>query len=446
MEKLEHSPVVFQVVRYGLPLVIVIFYVTASWRFSYTPDSTFLSLRMTQQVAAEGEFGSMDGHGVAAPNPLWPLFLAIGALLQLDIVLTSKIFSLFFSCLSLLLGYLVAAELLRDRLFAFCAALALATSGWLLQAAPSGSALPLALALVLAALFFMLRNEYLLSALMLGLATLLFWQAVAAMVILLWDVWWNSSDPRRRTRMMLSSALLYVCVLLPWLLFSGVLSAPPIPWLVPLGDFPTLSWPTGLAAALPAVVAAAGAIATLRSPHHDAIPRKSHVIVVIWAAWFVLCAALWGWDYWLMALPVIIVYAFAAIQQYSAAVRPGSSYMQAFLLTGILILLHQGAFTVATRPVMARTEKDSGELAELAYWVKNGVPDEATVSAENPYLLAYYSGRPVSPWDPAGRASTDYVVSAEEEVWGYDAVHRASSFERDELLAGAGRFAVWRRR
>ena len=43
---------------------------------------------------------------------------------------------------------------------------------------------------------------------------------------------------------------------------------------------------------------------------------------------------------------------------------------------------------------MTHTEKDSEELVELAYWIKNGVSEQEYVSARRPDLLGYYCGTP----------------------------------------------------
>jgi len=444
--KHDHNPAVLQVVRYGLPLVILIFYVSASWNYSYTPDSTFLSLRLARSFAAEGVLAPMPAHLYAAPNPLWSVFIALGSILNVDEILIAKIFSLFFSSLGVLLAYLLASEILRDRFLAFCSALAVATSGLVLQVAPAGSALPFAMTLMLAALFFMLRNDYLLSALLLGLGTLIFWQAAGGFLLLLLDAWLNSTTPRHRARVVLVSILLYACIVGPWLLFSALRSVPPLPWLAGLDDYPELSLATGVAAVIPTVVAAAAFLGMMRHRQFDGLTRQSHMIVILWACWFLACFAIWGWDFYLFALPVVIIYALSSVQQLSLMPRSAAAYAQALLLTGALILLHQLAFNHASRPVMAQTERNSEELMELAYWIKDGIPEEAAVSARRPELLAYYARRPIGFWNTIGRPSTEYVVSEEEDVWGYDVVHRASRLDADELLPGAGRFAVWRKK
>ncbi len=444
--KHEHSPAVLQVVRYGLPLVILIFYVSASWNFSYTPDSTFLSLRMAQDIVGAGTIGPMPAHPSGVPNPLWAFLMAFAALVNVDSILTAKVFSLFFSSMVVLLSYLLASELLRDRFLAFCAALAVATSGFLLQVAPSGSALPVALTVVLAGLFFMLRNEYLLSALMLGLGTLLFWQAAGAFVLLMADAWVNSTTARHRMRVIVVALLVYLLTVVPWLLFAALRSLPLLPWLTGLGDFPGLSLAHGAAIVIPAVIAAIASVGIVRRKQFNGLARESHVIVILWASWFLLCFALWGWDYFVFALPVIVIYAISSVYQFALAPRSETIYAQALFLTGLFILLHQLAFNQATKPVMAQTERDSEELVELAYWIKNGLPDEASVSAKRPELLAYYARRPVGLWDVGSSPSTEYVVGEDEDVWGYGVIHRASRLEEEELLPGAGRFAVWKKK
>ncbi len=447
MVKLDHSPAFSQVVRYGLPLVILIFYISATWNFSYTPDSTFLSLRLTRDLSVQGTLESLPAHPESTPNPLWVFFLSLSTLLKLDSLLAAKIFSLFFSCLGVLLVYLVASEILQDRLLAFCASLAVATNGVFLQMAPAGSALPLAIVLVMAALFFMLRDDYLLSAIMLGLATLVFWQAVGGLVLLLSDAWLGAASRRLRLRKVLLVLLLYLCTVTPWILFAAFRAAPPIPWLVGLGDFPGLYMATGVAVAIPAVVAGLACIGVLtRRQSDDGLSRQRHLIVIFWACWFLACFGFRDWTAWVFTLPLVIIYAFVAVQQRALLPHSAAAYTQGLILTGILIFLHQVAFNASARPLMVQTEKDSEELVELAYWIKNGVPDEASVGARRPELLAYYAQRPVESVDPAGRPSTEYLVSEKEEVWGYDLVYRASRVVEGELLPGAGHFAVWKKK
>jgi hypothetical protein len=444
--KHDHNAAVVQVVRYGLPLVILIFYISASWSFSYTPDSTFLSLRLAKNIATGGTLETVPAHVYAVPNPFWALLIALGSMLNLDSLAVAKIFGLFFSCLAVMLTYLLASEILRDRFLAFCSALALATSGLLLQVAPAGSALPIALALMLAALFFMLRNDYLLSAFMLGIGTLIFWQSAGGFLLLLVDAWLNSRTSQHRVRVLVLSTLMYFCAVVPWLLYIAILSSPPLPWLMGLDDFPALSLASGIAVGLPALVAAVPAARTMRSVEFDGLTRQSHVLVILWTCWLLACAAIWGWDFYLFALPMIIVYALSGARQFALIPGSVSTYSQALLLTGVLILAHQMAFTYAVKPVMAQTRSDAEELVELAYWIKNGIPDDALISARYPERLAFYSGRPVEVWTTARRPITEYVVSELEELWGYEVVHRASRLEDDQLLPGAGRYAVWRKK
>lgn len=446
MVKHDDSPAVLQVVRYGLPLVILIFYVSASWNFSYTPDSTFLSLRMASSVAGGGMVEPMGVQPGGTPDPLWVFFLTLASMLNIDSLLAAKIFSLFFSSVMILLTYLLASELLRDRFLAFCAALAVATNGLVLQVAPGGSPVPLALTLVLAGLFFMLRNDYLVSAVVLGLGTIVCWQAAGAFLVLLLDAWMNSTTVRHRARVILFSILVYVGALLPWLVFASLRAVPPVPWLVGLDDFPEFSLVIGAAAIIPALIAAAAVVGVVKHKEFDGLARRTHIVVILWAVWFLICFAWWGWDFWLFALPVIIIYALSSAQQFAPMRRSGTMYMQALVLAGVVIFLHQFAFNHAVKPAMTETEMNSDELVELAYWIKNGVPEEASISAKRPELLAYYAGRPVGLWNPGKSQITEYLISEEEEVWGYSAVQRASRLEGDELIPGAGRFAVWRKK
>ena len=185
--KHDHSSAVLQVLRYGLPLVILIFYISASWNFSYTPDSTYLSLRLARKRRRRRCARVRAGHVCATPNPLVVVFHRGRHTLKVDGLLVAKIFSLFFSCLvgvsDVPSGGRSAPRPFSRLLFRIrCRDKRLVAAGGpcRLRASPGVD-------IVLAALFFMLRNDYLLAALMIGLATLLFWQAAGGFLLLLWD-------------------------------------------------------------------------------------------------------------------------------------------------------------------------------------------------------------------------------------------------------------------
>src|SRR5512134_1625178 len=101
------------ITRYGLPFVIGIFYFTASLGFEFTDAST---MRMASFV----KFGFASPIADGYPSPLWQFLLMMGEWFHLDPLLSSKVLSLVFSCLVVFVSYLVANEILRDRLIALC--------------------------------------------------------------------------------------------------------------------------------------------------------------------------------------------------------------------------------------------------------------------------------------------------------------------------------------
>ncbi|MEK9136721.1 MAG: hypothetical protein AAB393_06320 [Bacteroidota bacterium] len=432
----ELHPLSIRISRYGLPVVVGIFYVTAALGFSYTAESTF-------HLVSVG--ASPSGFDVGFPSPLLQFLLWIAGSLQLDRLLAAKVLSMVFACCVILIGYLVANEILRDRLIAFCVSLVLGMQSWLLQAAPSGAGLSLALMLALGALFFMLRNEYVVAPFLFGLCTLVFWQAAVLLIVLCVDIWINSVSKERAGKVILSALLVYVSALLPWLLYSWTNHIAALPELLQIQEMPQLSFASAWALVLLMVLAVAGFLLALWfSSERNAIARSS---LGVWMFIFVvvLLGLFQNSDVWYAALPLVVVYAFTGLEQVLKRVgRHTLFYSASFVLTGLLIVHQQIDFRSHTKPVMASAIAQLGELQIIADWIHANSQEGQTVCAEKNGVVEYYAGKPIARLDHGAEGCGDFVVTSRDNVDGYTkAFVPAVPSGTDEILAR--HFAVWRR-
>lgn len=428
----DEHPLIIGIVRYGLPLVVALFYLTASLAFDYTPDSVYPTLRAARELI--GNEGAPI-HSATSPNPLWVFFVALGGALRVDTLLTAKVFSLFFASLSVLLGYLVASEILRDRLLAFCAALVVAMQSLLLQIAPSGTAYALAMALSLAAVFFLLRNEYLLATVFTGLCSLLFWEGSVLFVILAVDVWLNSTQKPRAWKVIGSTVLVYLSLLLPWVLYSVMAGVSVIPRLQSFGDFPGFGWREVVALSVTGVLVLAGVLPQMRGSERIAFLRN-HFASLAWGI-AAACISVFGSDLWVLSIPLAVMFGFHGVKQLLMSNNmPGRVYPGALLLSALLLALSQASFVGSAREIMAQEIEESVQMIPIAYWIKAHVPVDATIhTVRRAGILSYYAGRDIV-WD---RREGDYSVDSVQTKEGYEVMYIP------EIAGTVSTYGVWRR-
>lgn len=438
----EHHPVTVQIARFGLPLIILIFYVTASLSFEYTPDSTYSTL---QQVKVMSELGSPDA-GSNAPSPLWMLLIVIGRLLHVDALVTAKVFSLFFSSFIILFSYLLANEVLRDHLLSFCIALVVATQWWLLQAAPSGSALGLGLLLSLVSVFFLLRNEYLLSAFFVGLTSLVFWQAVGLMALLMADVVLNSVDRRHVAKMMAGVPLVYCCIVLPWVLYAFVHGFSIVPTLVPHGEMSGFSVAAVLALSVMGGLTLAAVIVIARSGEEGRMVIRTQVAPLLWICVVLLVGSIANLDFLYMGIPLVIVYGFLGLREILVVAGWGRLvYTVALVLTGVLIIQSQVTFGSVRSTTIQSSVDENGKLVSIAIWLKANTSAETLVVTDRPGIVGYYSDLPVTVLN-GKKENAPYVVSKATELDGYDLAFTPTGEGVGEVLAVGSHYSAWKRK
>lgn len=438
----EQDHLITTIARYGLPLIVLVFYLTAFQEFEYTPDSTY-------QVLLSNNSGSHrpgdESSTSLSVSPLWMVLLNLGAALSLDQVMAAKVLSLVFSCMAIIIVYLFSAEVIGDRLIAFCASLVVAMQAWLLQAGPSGNALPLIIALSFATLFLLLRNEYIPATIPAALCTMLMWQAAALIVVLLLDQAVNSRVKRRALVPAIQTLMMYIALLSPWLFYALLNGTQPNPLFSPLNDFGSSSIGQNVTAVLMVVLVVTTAVLLRRQGDEGQRMLFSHIAPAAWIVWLVLASAFGNVELVLVAWPAAIVYAFLGVRlitEYMRRYRAG--YTAAFVLTVLLLVQTQLEFLTEIRPHMNRSIERSENLISIAFWLKNNSDGNAMIGADSPALLRYYSGRRVQTLADVDAA--DYLVSSAADEERFELVFDPFPATHSAESGNTVHHSVWKRK
>ncbi len=143
-----------------------------------------------------------------------------------------------------------------------------------------------------------------------------------------------------------------------------------------------------------------------------------------------------------LALVIVVILGFAGLARMLRRLsgdRP--VYGPAILAAAGLLLVTQAEFLTVTRPMMERTVADNDDLTSIAYWIRSGVPEGASLAAERPGFLSYVLDREIG--GPTRGERPEYLVSAADDLPGYEMVYRPAP----ELPpADDGKqFKIWRK-
>ena len=205
----------------ALPVIIAVFYFTASSHFGYTPDDTFIYLRFTRNLVQGNGISFNPGTpGYGFTSPLWLFIISLGGTFGIDPYLAAKVIDLVFASLSLLVLYLLAFEVIRDVAVAICATIAFSVSAWFLRWAGTGMETSLSVLLVVAALLFCFRNEYFMAVMMAALLFLVRPEGILMLPAILADVFMNSVRRKHAVNMAGALTLIFVVMIAPWMIYA----------------------------------------------------------------------------------------------------------------------------------------------------------------------------------------------------------------------------------
>ncbi len=439
--KREQHPLILQIVRFGLPLVVAVYYATAARGFSYTADpgyaaADWATLLLGQRTGIPGA----EGYSL-----FWTMLLALGGMLGLDLLLVAKIMSLLFACFAILGLYLLGVEVLDDRILAFSVALIAALDPLLLQAGPSGSPAAALLALSVASLFFLRRGDYALGAVFAGLSFLLAWPAMVLMVSLGIEVA-CLSDGRPRVKTLLAAVLVFFAVVVPPVVFAGVKGLPVVSGNSVPGGALAIGWWTLIPAVICLVPSVAGILAVRRMRLLRLIVGDASRGILLWVIWTAAVGLIWSRDFWLAGSPVLLLGGMQGLRTLVPGLREEfANYSVVFGATAFLLVVNQAIFLSVGSPRMKGTVEAEADIILITQWVSQKLPAGVTIDSEAPGLTGYHlrSGQQVAPL--SADIPGDYVIAVDRSVPGYRMIYRPSQSDEDPLGNVSGRFALFQR-
>lgn len=440
----EQSNFSLQINRYGLPLIILVFYLAASMHFNYTPESTFVSVRSAHLMTAPDADGQMPGD--ASISPLWCFLIMIASSLGVDVLLAAKVLSLLFACLSILCFHLVVNEIVQDRLVAFIATIPFAAQSWLIQVAPSGSPFLFLFVLILAGLFFMLRNEYLISTCFISLAALVFWQAMGLMVLIIADVYLNSIDPRRAAKMGVAMVLIFTGTLAPWFVFASLRG------MSFLSVIPSVEAFTGTAPVdyviplLLVFVVALGAVFLWRSGVEGQAKLRALVPLFGATIWFGVVWRVSGVNSVYFGMVYVMILAFFSLWIIAQHKGGRWAYPVVLVFAGLLLIAFQTQYNLRAKEMVNNAISRSEELSSIGYWLRSRVQAGEMVVSEEPASLSYYSGCAVNSSDVVATGLAMYVVASNNPGQYFERVYDPVPLVSVTTGILSNHYAVWKRR
>jgi hypothetical protein len=423
--------------RYGVPAVILVFYLTAVLRFDYTPEHTFVALGQVTGLPS-----SPDGSFV---SPLWTALIGGARSAGIDPLLAAKVLSLLSTSVALLAAFLIAIEILRDRFLAFAVVLMIAVESWLTQAAVSGHPFAFGMALLLGSVFFLQRNEYPVSAILAGCASLVFWQALFLLPLLAVDAFVNATEQGRRVARAARVLGAGAAVAVLWPVAALITGQGVLSWMPPFPELVVPTVPGWIVYGLCSAALIAGFTILLLKGGGG-----GRVVLVLLPALGPLvilaaCSLSSGDELWRMALPFLFATALFGVRQVLGQLdRSAMLYPVTFLLAGLTLLLNQTEMQPTVRDHMVATAAEDRELEGLAVWVRSHAGPEVRVFSDRPAILMYYAGRDVRAGTPHAPAVTDLVVTARTPGPEFTAVYRLPSSPDVPEIPGGG-YVVWRK-
>ncbi|HEV8538821.1 MAG TPA: hypothetical protein VGR15_07865 [Bacteroidota bacterium] len=415
----------------ALPIIVGVFYFTASLHFTYTPDDTYIYLRFAKNV--------IQGNGISFnpgvptygfTSPLWLFIISLGGSMGVDLYVAAKGIDLVFASLALVVFYLLAYEMIRDSAAAICATVAFSLNAWLMRWAGTGMETSLAVFLTLATLWFCLRNEYFVAIVLAALLSLVRPEGALIVPVIIGDMYFNSVDKRRAIHMSAALALIFSVILVPWLLYAFNTFGT----VLPNSAFAKAGWHPGIdqltatgidiirtiggvdGAAVVALVLAGSILIAKRKMliAGDGIDRRLFLIrqSVVGIGWIVLVLIFYLASdanvvsrYLLLVTPMITILAFSYVHHVMLHTSMKRfSYAAVLLLAALVMVQNQLAYRRVVVPGMAAFEQGMETcLIPIGKWLNQNTPPGTKVVTGDVGAIGFFSGREIC--DAAGLVS-----------------------------------------
>ena len=396
-----------RLVKFGPALVVAVFYVSVVLHYTYTPDDTYIYLQYAKNLATGNGFSfnpNMPSYGVT--GPLWVLFIAGGVKAGLDPFVVAKTFGLLFSSLSIVLVYALAFTIIRDKIFAFFAAIVFSLDAWFLRWAGSGMETSLAVVLVLLTVKHAYLGEYHIAGFVAGLLTLVRPEGFLLFCVIQIENYLMSYVVEKSRRLFWISALLYLLVVVPWLVFSYSSFGS----IVPNAGFAKSATHRSLADAVGAILDSAQILGStlpvlliLIVIGVPMVIRKGGIgtfiakgMPILWIVGVPLGYAILNVQvvsrYLVPIVPLIVIYAFWCLKEIE--LRFGWSSRRGIMVLTMValatILQSQVVYQIRVVPHMKAFAKGMEEgIKPIALWLKSNADDSAVVLTPDVGMMGY---------------------------------------------------------
>jgi arabinofuranosyltransferase len=415
----------------GLAFIIAIFFVTAAGHLSYTPDDTFIYLQYARNIAQGHGFSFNAGEATyGTTSPLWTLLLASMHLFPNDAIFAAKALDLFTASLALVMFFLLAVEILRNRLVALLATLVFSMNLTFLRWSSSGMETSLSVFLVLAVFRYCYRNEYFIGAFFAGLLALVRPEAVFLFGAISAEIFTNTIERRNAIRTFLISLVVFLGVVLPWYLYAFGTFGTIIPNTALakggiVGNAGHIVWTItaslkiiGASDILTVLFFIAGLVLVIRKKNETAAGGYTEirflVMPIVWIGTLLLVYIGTSADvvsrYLLLILPLITILGFWGVQKIQArfTILRNLGYSLFVIFAAIILIQNQIIYHRTVLP-HARDFSNGSEntLRFIAVWCSENTPPDAIIAAPDIGMLGYYSHRKIC--DPRGLITPEFI-------------------------------------
>ncbi|MBI3585728.1 MAG: hypothetical protein HY088_01195 [Ignavibacteriales bacterium] len=417
----EYSPFWRFVLKYGISIVVGVFYGTSILHFDYTPDDTYIYLQYAKNIVGGDGFSFNAGipsYGVT--GPFWTLLIASGAKLGLDPYMVAKTLDLLFANIAIVILYLLAFAIIRDKIYALIVAWMFSFDAWFLRWTCSGMESSLAVLLALLTVWNAYRKEYATATFVAGMFTLVRPEGFLLFLVVLVDIFLNTRVRASAWRKIISSLALFSVIILTWLLFAYIHFGAIVPntlqakstqgfslavvWFT-LFSMLKIIGATQVVAALAIVV---GFIVVVRRSNWLRI--KEDAFPLLWVIALPLLYIVMNVQvvsrYLLPISPFIVLYGVWGIKQLelSFVLSPHRALMVLVIVIGVSLAANQFVYRSKVVPHTQNFTLGMNEcLKPIAYWLRSNAKENATVLAPDIGVLGYVSGRNF--YDTAGLIS-----------------------------------------
>jgi hypothetical protein len=434
-QKLKRTWLVWRLaLQYGIGVVILIFYVTTSLHFQYTPDDTYIYLQFGRNIARGEGFAFNAGtptYGVT--GPLWAFLIAAGVKLNLDPFIVAKTLDIVFASLSIIAVLAFAFVLIRDRIYALIAAWIFSFDCWFLRWTGTGMETSLGVLLTMMVLWYAYRKEYIASSLVAGLLTLVRPEGGLLFIAVLVDAGLNGRERAATMRAVLGSLLLYGIVVGSWILYSSIQFGTIIPNTLFAKSTSDSSMPelwydfvsnlkiVGATQIVLVLFLVVGVVVTLRRSGWGVLKEEGFPLlwVLLLPLFYVFMKVQVQSRYLLLILPIIVIYGVWGIKRLELAsfLSPRRGLLILLIVAGVSLAQNQYIYRRWVLPHMENFELGVNEcLKPIAYWLRSNSPEGSSVLTPDIGVIGYVSE--IKVFDTAGLVRREIKLALGRD--GYD--------------------------